>query len=91
MLTMATTTTLGAFYFHILFMLQVIELPLLFIELSSHVDNLHVMSYSLPLSILLSFVQYASLVLGCDCIFSGLNSLMTISGVVRQECGSLRL
>jgi hypothetical protein len=68
MLTMATTTTLGAFYFHILFMLHVIELPLLFAELSSHVDNLCDVSYSLPVSILLSVVQSASLVLGCDCI-----------------------
>jgi hypothetical protein len=41
---------------------------LLFIELSSHVDNLRVVSYSLSLSILLSFVQSASLVLRCVCI-----------------------
>jgi hypothetical protein len=39
---------------------------LLFAELSSHVDNLRAVSYSLPLSILLCFVQSASLVLGCD-------------------------
>jgi hypothetical protein len=88
---MATTTTLGAFYFHILFMHQVIELPLLFAKRSSHVDNLPAVSYSLPLSILLSFVQFASLVLGCDSFFSRLNSLMMISGVVRQERDSLRV
>jgi hypothetical protein len=40
----------------------------LFVELSSHVDNLHAVSYSLPISILLCLVQFASLVLGCDSI-----------------------
>jgi hypothetical protein len=67
------------------------ETKLLFAELSSHVDNLRVVSYSLPSRFYFILCNLLVLYLGVIALFSTLNNLMMISGAVRQERDSQRI